>query len=155
MTDVLVDANVAVKWVIQQALSDRAQKLFEDTIRARGRLIGPPLLSSEVVNSIYQHRRTRDPRWQISEAEAEAALQRYLALPVVLATPAGLYERAFAFARELGLTNSYDSLYVVLAQMLGVEMWTDDQVLLQALGGSAPWVRSLRDYPMTEQKDLL
>jgi predicted nucleic acid-binding protein len=148
MSDVVVDANVAVKWVLPQTHSDRAQKLYEDTVMARDRLIGPPLFVSEVLNTIYQHRRSQDPRWRISEEEAEAALARFLALPVLLVAPARLYEQAFRFARDHGLTNTYDSLYVVLAQLLGVEMWTDDQVLLRALGPAVPWVKPIGDYPL-------
>jgi predicted nucleic acid-binding protein len=148
MSDRLVDANVAVKWVIAQTHSDRARQLFEDTVVARGRLFAPPLLLAEVSNTIYQHQRSRDPRWHISAVEARAALERFLALPVVLLAPYGLYERAFAFALEHGFNTTYDSVYVVLAQILGVEMWTDDQALLRVLGSGVPWVHSLADYPL-------
>jgi predicted nucleic acid-binding protein len=151
MSDVVVDANVVVKWVIDQEHSDRARQLLASTIIARGRLLGPPLVLSEVLNTIYQHRRTQDPRWQLSEEEAEAALHHFLTLPVTLVAPHGLYEQAFTFARDHRLATTYDSLYVVLAQLLGVEMWTDDQALLRALGTSAPWVRDIRDYPLAEQ----
>jgi predicted nucleic acid-binding protein len=148
VSDTLVDANVAVKWVIEQTHSDRARQLFQDTITARDRLIAPPLLPAEVVNTIYQYQRSRDPRWQISAAEAEAAMERFLALPILLLAPEGLYDRAFRFTREHGLSTTYDSIYVVLAQMLGTEMWTDDQALLRTLGPTAPWVRAIGDYPL-------
>ena len=84
----------------------------------------------------------------MSDAEAEQALVRFLRFPIALLTPADLYQQAFAFARTHNLTNIYDSLYVVLAQTLGTELWTDDQALLRALGAAAPWVRSIRDYPL-------
>ena len=37
------------------------------------------------------------------------------------------------FAKRQGLATVYDSLYVVLAQMLGGELWTADQRLLAAV----------------------
>src|SRR5438132_1080829 len=67
MSDVVVDANVAVKWVLEEEHSDRAQKLFEDVVSAHDRLIGPPILISEVVSVIFQRRRSRDPERRISE----------------------------------------------------------------------------------------
>jgi predicted nucleic acid-binding protein len=108
------------------------------------------MLVSEVISIIFQRRRSQDPQRRISEAEAEDALHRFLALPLVIVAPDGLYEQAFIFARDHGLNNTYDSQYVVLAQMLGVEMWTDDQALIRALGAAAPWVKSIRDYPLEE-----
>src|SRR5207245_11082073 len=97
---------------------------------------------------IYQRRRSRDPQRQISEEEAEAALHRFLALPVLTVAPQGFYEEAFYFARERGLTNTHDASYVVLARILRLEMWTDDRALLKALGDSAPWVRAIAEYPL-------
>ena len=46
-------------------------------------------------------------------------------------------------------SSDYDSLYVVLAQLLNVELWTADQRLLQMIGAAAPWVRFIGDYPLT------
>jgi predicted nucleic acid-binding protein len=80
--------------------------------------------------------------------EGERALADFLRLGVELLSPAGLYPQALAFAHRHRLPNIYDALYVVLAQMLGTELWTDDQALLNALGPSAPWVRPIRTYPL-------
>lgn len=45
------------------------------------------------------------------------------------------------------LTRTYDALYVVLAQLLGLELWTDDRALINTLAGAAPWVRWIGVYP--------
>jgi predicted nucleic acid-binding protein len=144
----VVDASVAVKWVIVEAFSAQADALLTDALRAHRQIVGPPTLLAEVTNAIYQRSRSRDPHRRMSDAEAEQALVRFLRFPIALLTPADLYQQAFAFARTHNLTNIYDSLYVVLAQTLGTELWTDDQALLRALGAAAPWVRSIRDYPL-------
>jgi predicted nucleic acid-binding protein len=60
----------------------------------------------------------------------------------------GPFEEAFRFARNHALTNTYVSLYVVLAEMLDIDMWTDDQPLLKALGATTPRVRAIGNYPM-------
>lgn len=62
-------------------------------------------------------------------------------------TPPDLYPRAFAFACDDKLPSICDSLYVVAAQLMEVELWTADRRLLLALGSGAPWVHFLGDYP--------
>jgi hypothetical protein len=62
--------------------------------------------------------------------------------------PPGLYARAVTFARVNQLPTVYDSLYVVLAQDLGADLWTADRRLLRQIAAVAPWVRWLGDYPL-------
>src|SRR5206468_3224666 len=85
---------------------------------------------------------------QLTEQEARAALTAFLALRVELLTVPNLYEQAFDFARRYTLPSVYDALYVVFAQVLGIELWTADQRLLGAIGANAPWVRFIGDYPL-------
>ena len=144
---VVVDASVAVKWVLPEEWTDRAQALMAASIQARQRLVGTPHLSIEVVNAIYQRRRGA-PQERLSETEADQALARFLAFPLELLSPTPLYEQAFAFARTHGLSNVYDSAYVVLAQLLNTTLWTADETLLNALGTAAPWVRFIGAYPL-------
>ena len=68
--------------------------------------------------------------------------------PVEVLTPPDLYERAFTFAHTHGLVSSYDCLYVVFAQLVGVELWSADERLLNAVAGIAPWVHAIRAYPL-------
>jgi predicted nucleic acid-binding protein len=80
--------------------------------------------------------------------EAEAALARLLDLGIQLSFSDTLYQQAFAYARQHGLPDVYDTLYVVLAHRLGTELWTDDRKLLDAVRHLAPWVRWIRDHPL-------
>jgi predicted nucleic acid-binding protein len=145
---VVVDASVAVKWVLPEEHTDRAHALMAASTQARQRIVGPPHLTVEVVNAIYQRRRRGVPTERLSEAEADQALARFLAFPLALLNPTPLYPQAFAFARTHGLSNVYDSAYVVLAQLLNTTLWTADETLLNALGIVAPWVRSISAYPL-------
>jgi predicted nucleic acid-binding protein len=145
---VAVDASVALKWVVTaEAFADLAQALYRDCLAAGRRLVGPPHLTGEVTNALYQRVRTQNPDRQLTETEAREALSAFLALGVELLTTPDLYEQAFSFARAHTLPSVYDALYVVFAQTLGTELWTADQRLLAALDGAAPWVRFIGDYP--------
>ena len=141
---VVVDASVAVKWVLAEELTDKARSLLR---ASAGRpIIAPPHLHSEVANAIYQRVRTTDPTKHISEAEATGALNRFLRFRIELRTEAALYQQALLFARTHRLPSIYDSLYVVLAQMTNAELWTGDQRLLRAVSTVALWVRWIGDF---------
>lgn len=145
----VVDASTAVKWVIAEDFSDQADALLATSLRTARSIVVPAHFPSEVTNAIYQRvRSTREDR-HISEERARTALAEFVALPVVLHSSAGLYERAFAFARQHRLDATYDSLYVALAEMMAGELWTSDRRLLNAVGSAAPWVRWIGDYPLS------
>lgn len=141
---IVVDASVVFKVVIEEEFSDRARALFTSSLRVGRPLLGPPNLPSEVINAIYQRLRRRN----ITSDEAEQAFSEFSQLPIQLSSPFELYQRAFLFARTNQLTNTYDSLYVTLAQMMEAELWTDDRRLLAAVGPVAPWVRWIGDFQL-------
>lgn len=146
MSDVIVvDASVAIKWVVAEEFSEHATALLTGSGAAP--IVGPPHLVSEVANALHQRTR-RATRTTLAPSEAEQALARFLALGIELVAPDGLYQQAFAFAQTHGLASLYDSLYVILAWLLSAELWTADRRLLTATAGVAPWVRSIADYPL-------
>ncbi len=143
MRAVVLDASVAVKLVIDEEYSAQAAALLRDS--AWDAIAGPPHLLTEVGNALYQ--RTRRKAGSISQPHAERGLSELLALDIALVSPPNLYTRAMEFANLHSLRNIYDSLYVVLAETLGAELWTADQVLLRSVSAAAPWVRWIGDYP--------
>ena len=144
-----VDASVAVKWVVPaEIFSEQARALLRDCLAARQPIVVPPHFAGEVSNAIYQRLRSNDPTKHIERGEAEEALANFLGTPFEVCAPDGLAQRAFAFAADHALPTVYDSLYVTLAHILGVELWTADGRLLGALGDAAPWVRFIADYPV-------
>lgn len=143
-----VDASVAVKWVIYEEFTDRALKLWADSLALDRPVIAPPHFTGEVANAIYQRLRSTDPARHLPLAEADQALTLFLQYPVEAVAPAGLVARAFTLAQTAGLPSIYDSLHVVLADLLDVELWTADQRLLDALGSNAPRVRFIGHYPV-------
>jgi predicted nucleic acid-binding protein len=144
----VVDASVAIKWVVAEEFSAQAEALLNDA--ASSAIVGPPALITEVANALYQRTRRRDPETRLTVAEAEAALAGFLALGIQLVSSEDLYQQAFAFARQQGLADIYDTLYVILAQRLSTELWTDDRKLLEAVRRIALWVRWIKEYPLSD-----
>ena len=145
---VVVDASVAVKWVIDEPESDRALKLRADAALARRPVLSALHFPGEVANAIYQRVRSTDPSKHLDIAGAEEALSQFLAYTVELVNVRGLTREAFTFAHTHRLVSIYDALYVVLARLLNAELWTADERLMGQLAGRAPWVRPLREYPL-------
>ena len=144
----VVDASLAVTWVISEAGRDRALKLWTDAARARRVVRAAPHFPGEVANAIYQRVRSTDPAKHLDFADAEAALGHFLTYAVALSNPPERIRESFDFAHTHSLVGVYDALYVVLARLLDAELWTADARLVTQLGGSTPWVRPLRDYPL-------
>ena len=144
---VVFDTSTAISLVLDEELSDQADALFQASAKANTRVVAPPLLFAEVANALYQRTRRTTPT-AITEEVARDALERFLGLAIFPVEPQGVYTAAFAFARTHALPRVYDCLYVVTAQLLGVELWTADRALINSLGSAAPWVRFIGDYPL-------
>lgn len=140
----VVDASVAVKWLVLKPYTPQARALRADSVRLQRSLVAPPLLPAEVTNAIYQQYRRRE----ITEQQADMAVAQIALFPISIIADARLHEEAYAFARLHRLGNVYDSHYVVLARKLAAELWTDDQRLLNSIGPVAPWVRWIGHYPL-------
>jgi predicted nucleic acid-binding protein len=140
---VVVDASVLFKIVVREEYSDRAQALYADAFRVNQPIFAPPHWAAELTHALYRLVRRRG----ITPEEAHQAMAQFLRFPVqVIATPE-LCRDAFQFAMTYGV-DTYDCFYVVLAQVLDAELWTDDRRLINLVGPVAPWVRWIGDYPM-------
>jgi predicted nucleic acid-binding protein len=146
---VVVDASVALKWVLFEEFNDQARALYEAALHAHHPLLVPPHFFSEVTSALYQRTRTREPSRHLTEDEGHEALTRFSRFQVQTAEPENLYERAFLFARDHQLPSLYDSIYVVLAQMMEVTLWTADQRLITTASPVAPWVHWIGDYRLS------
>jgi predicted nucleic acid-binding protein len=139
----VVDCSVALKWRSPAELHyAEAMELFLDWQQAVVELIAPTILKAEFLSASLRGCR----RGRISMVEALDTIRYLLALPIFyydITLP--WIERAFEIAYNYG-QGSHDCLYVALAEREGVEFWTGDQRLFNALHSPLPFVRWIGTY---------
>ena len=120
----IVDASVAVKWVIPEALSDKADRVrdHEDEI------VAPDLLLVEVADALWRKTAARE----LSAREADAAFDLVRRSGIDLRPTPPLIREAMELARRLG-HPVYDCVYLALAEREHARFVTADQRLLRRL----------------------
>jgi predicted nucleic acid-binding protein len=139
----VVDASVAVKWVVEEEHSAKAVLLLGfDACHA------PDHWQAEAVNVLW----SKVFRGELSAADAEERMTVLLRAPVIATPIAGLMPRAFAIA-VAHMVTIYDALYVALAETRDIPLVTADERLIRRLSGDPAlaklmvWVGDLRDAP--------
>jgi predicted nucleic acid-binding protein len=102
---VVIDASVAIKWVIDEEGSDAARRLAAEEVMA-----APELLLVECANVL----RTYARYGRLDSAHARAALSAIEAMPVRLASIRSHVAAAHSIATELN-RSAYDALYMAVA----------------------------------------
>ena len=120
----VVDASIAVKWVIPEALSDKADRLRAD----EDEMLAPDLLLIEVANALWKKTASRE----ISPAEADGALSLVSESGINLRPTAPLLPRAMQVARHLS-HPVYDCVYLALAETEHASFVTADRRLLRRI----------------------
>jgi predicted nucleic acid-binding protein len=144
MAEQVIDASVAIKWLVQgEPYRHKARQLLREA-RARGiALIGPPLLVYEVESNL-QHRLHGG---RITLAAANAALGNFYTVGMQIETHPDMVRRARGIARLYHQDRIYDSLYAALAELRGCEFWTADGAFFHAVTSGLPFVKYLPHYP--------
>jgi predicted nucleic acid-binding protein len=122
----IVDASVAVKWVMAEEHGDAALRLLECGLD----LTAPAHWLSEAANAIWAAFRRGD----LVEQEAHERAAFLAATPITPVPLERLVKDAMGIAVRLGVTI-YDALYLALAEERGAMLVTDDQRLLAAARG--------------------
>jgi predicted nucleic acid-binding protein len=124
---IVVDASVALKWLLPEPGSPEALAL----LAGGSRLLAPALLPIEVVNVLWKRVRAKEIR-----AEKAAELMEWLLdAPLELRAAEDLLPAALQIAVRYDRTV-YDSLYVALAVSERAVLVTCDLKLRDALAGS-------------------
>lgn len=120
--ETVIDASVAVKWFSEEEGSDRALAVRNDHIDGRKTLVAPDLLVYEIANAL-RFKPGFNPR------VTARALDDLFNLQVEIMAPSKeLVSRGSELAFEYGITV-YDSLYLSLGELLGLEVITADKEL--------------------------
>jgi len=122
----VVDAAVAVKWVIEEDHSAKAALLLGFDARH-----APDHWRAEAINVLW----SKVFHGDLSVAGAEERMTILLRAPVIATPIAGLMPRAFAIAVAHTVTI-YDSLYVALAETRDIPLVTADERLIKRLAGN-------------------
>ena len=120
----VVDASIAIKWVIPEALSDAANRLRD----GEDEFLAPDLLLVEVANALWK----KTTSGEISAREADVALDLVAQSGIDLQPPGPLLPRAMEVARRLA-HPVYDCVYLALAEREHIALVTADQRLLRRL----------------------
>jgi len=126
MSDYVVDASVAVKWLLIEEHRDAALRLME----GGNRLHAPDFILLELANVICTRVRRREMA-EHAGVRAHALFQTFL---VQMHDSAPLFHSAFSIALRTR-QSVYDSLYVALAVVLGARLVTADRRLVEGLSG--------------------
>jgi len=122
----VVDASVAVKWVVPETGSQDAENLLDHELCA------PDLICPECANIFWKKVRRRE----ISLAEAEVAAQTLENSGVILHSARGYLGTALQIAVAID-HPAYDCVYIALAEALSLRLITADGALVRKLAGTA------------------
>jgi predicted nucleic acid-binding protein len=131
----VLDASVALKWVLPEALSDKARRLREDYRKGVHELLAPDIFLIEVAHALTRAERRRI----IPVGYADAFVADILQTAPRLRSFAPLLPRAIAISSHLR-TGLYDCFYIALAEQEGCELITADEKLARTLGSRFPSV---------------
>ena len=120
----VVDASIAVKWVVPEVLSDQADRVRD----GEDDVLAPDLLLVEVANALWK----KSVAKEISPREANTAFDLVRRGGIDLRPTGPLLPRAMDVARRLG-HPVYDCVYLALAEREHAAFVTADQRLLRRL----------------------
>lgn len=122
MTEVVVDASIAIKWVVEE------DGTAEALVLRGGKCIAPELLIPECANILWK----KVVRRELVRQEAETAAALLARADVELHGMRGLLETATRYALQLG-HPAYDCTYLALALDRGCSFVTADRGFVQVV----------------------
>ena len=134
---VVVDASLAIKWVVDEPYSREAERLLEKWKDEDVRTVAPGLLPYEVANALYK----RVLQGEISADDARKGVEAIHEAGPVLLDHTSVHGEAIRLARELGRRTSYDTHYLALARKENCECWTADRRFWEAAKDQHPQLR--------------
>jgi predicted nucleic acid-binding protein len=142
MTEVCIDAGLAIKLVLQESDSARADQLFAKWKAEETRLIVPAFAPAEIDSIIRQ----RVARGEITEEQAETYFQAAVGLPIEFPVEPTLRLHAWKIARQFSFVHVYDAVYLALAELRGCQFWTADRRLFDQVKNDLNFVRHVADW---------
>ena len=142
-SQVCIDANLALKLVLVEEDSPKAQHLWATWIEADMEIVAPYLLAFEGTSVICN----KMQRGLVPPEEAELMFKAFHLLGVKYLDTEDLHQKAWELAKQFNRPQAYDSHYLALAEILGLEFWTADERLYKKVKQDLAWVKWLGDLP--------
>lgn len=130
---IVIDASIALKWVLEEPGSDAAEELLEKD------LVAPSLWLLEAGNALWR----RTVRRELTQAEAEERLTELAKAPVASVPLEQDLPEAMRLALQLN-HPVYDCLYLALAKRLGTYVVTADTRFVHAVANHDTHVGHIR-----------
>ena len=142
-TEVCVDASLALKVVVTEPNSDKADALFDEWANAGQHLVAPAFFEVET-DSILRQKVVL--RRELTLEQAESAFAKFQALPIQQVSIPEQRQRAWQIATQCGFATVYDATYLALAEFRGCEFWTADERLYNQVKDKLAFVKWLGNY---------
>jgi predicted nucleic acid-binding protein len=139
---VVVDASLAIRWVLKEPCAEQALALAEEWAVAGTRPSAPCLLLVEATNVLHR----RAMLGHISLSQATQLLAGLLDMGIEIRESPQIYFRAMELARELQRPAVCDTHYLALADILGCDLWTADERFFNSVRERQPRIRWLGEF---------
>ena len=138
----ILDSSVAVKWVLVEPYSDKANLLRDDFRNAIHELLSTDVFPVEVMHALTKAERQK----RISANQGGILWADVMATCPKLVACLPLIPRAYDIASQLRI-GIYDCLYVACAEQEKCELVTADDKLIKNAQQQFPFVRHLSTLP--------
>jgi predicted nucleic acid-binding protein len=138
----VLDASVALCWVIRRPLSPKALRLRDDYQKAIHELLAPSVFPAEAASALTKSQRQK----LIPVGEARRLLGKILRTVPALHPYGPLLYRATDISSQTR-AGLYDCLYVALAEREGCQLVTADQKSIHNLAPHFPFIVPLASLP--------
>ena len=140
---VVVDANIALKWVLVEDDSGTARALLAVWTKAGTTVLAPSLLIYEVTNILYREVRAGRITIETAKNGINLILRTVSLMHSHWLTP---NMRAMILAERFRQPAAYDTQYLALAELEGCELWTTDTRMWRAVKDQFPRLHLLADH---------
>ena len=134
---VCIDASLVLHFVLPDERDLHTEALWQQWSTTGVSVIGPMLLYAEVTSVL----RLRVATGRLRADEGEAAFTAFNALGIARVDRDDLHIRAWSLAQQFQTRRAYDMMYLALAQLEDLELWTGDERLVNTIGSQDPRVK--------------
>jgi predicted nucleic acid-binding protein len=132
-----VDASFVLHLLLPDKHDAGIDALWQAWAATGDEIIGPALLYAEVTSVL----RLRVATGRLTADEGDEVFAAFDALGIRRVDRDDLHVRAWQFAKEYQTRRAYDMIYLALARIEDLTLWTGDERMVNTIGARDPHVR--------------